>query len=174
VRRAAAVVHRRWTDVAVAVLIGVLIGGSAVYVVGRRTPAASPVPDIRVSLGVGAGQLEVANGDAVVVLPLALLNATGRAETLLAIQVRGPGAGLVPDPSGEPTNSLPVALPPGEFVDVRITISSDCSVTLRPPPSVSLVVADTRQRRYVIPVTVPDMAQIWGQTLLDGACVASP
>jgi hypothetical protein len=154
------------------VLVGVAIGVVGAHLADRPQPRpVSATPDVRVSLGMGAGQFFVVNGYATLNVPLALLNASSQTETLLSIRVLGPGASLTPGPQAP--LQLPIALPPGEFVDVPMAISSDCSVTVRPPPSVALIVVDARHRRYVVPVTIPDMAEMWGQTLLNGSCHTS-
>jgi len=55
-------------------------------------------------------------------------------------------------------------------VDVRIGLPSDCSIPVRPPPQVALVVTDPSGRSHRVPVVIADLYSIWGQTLVPGAC----
>ncbi len=108
-------------------------------------------------------------GDPVVSVPLVVVNAGHQPVTLTAIRISGPGASLVGDPQGRPTQPLPAALIPGRPVYVRIGIRSDCLVTVRPVPHVTLVV-DVDHHVHDVNVTVADLDSIWGQTLLPGVC----
>ena len=71
---------------------------------------------------------------------------------------------------GRPSPDLPLRLAPGQPFDVRFGLSSDCSVAVRPLPRVTLVILDAHDHRQDVPVTIPDLDAIWGQTLLPDAC----
>ncbi len=133
-------------------------------------PESEPRVDVRVSLGAQAGDFGIGTGDPVVAVPLVITNAGQQPVTLEAIRVSGPGASLVPDPGGRPVQVLPAPLVPGRPVDTRIAIRSDCTVPVRPPPQVTLVVQDSGGQVKDIAVTIPDLANIWGQTLIAPAC----
>jgi hypothetical protein len=168
--------RRRWTWVVsvAAGLVGVFIGAAGMHAIDRKPMAisqgATSKIDIDVSLGLNAGGLVGAPGQPVVILPLVFVNAASQEVTLTSLRVEGPGAALVPDPSGEPVPTLPLRLPPGQFVDYRVGLSSDCSVIVRPLPQLILVVASPGHETQTVPVQVPDLATIWGQTLLPPAC----
>lgn len=170
----AAARRRPWALAAVAMLVGGAAGAAAAHHLGRRTavaPPASPGPVLVVSLGPYAGSAPVREGGrSVVSVPLAVENATARPLTVVAVRVTGPGAAVTSDPSGRESGQLPTTLPPGQYTDVSFGLASECSVPLRPLPQVGLVVADAAGRVHVVPVTVPDLAQLWGETLLPGSC----
>ncbi len=136
--------------------------------------SSTPVPvrgvDVRVSLGAQAGDFSVGSGDPVVPVPLVITNAGQQSVTLASIRVSGPGASLVPDPGGRPVQVLPTMLFPGRPVDTRIAIRSDCTVSVRPVPQVTLVVQDSGGQAHDVAVTIPDLDSIWGQTLIAPAC----
>jgi hypothetical protein len=137
------------------------------YLDARPHPSPTKV-DVRISLGAQAGTMSLVDGEPVVAVPLVLTDA-GSPVTLTSIRVSGPGASLVPDPEGRPSQPLPAALVPGAAVDLRIGLRSDCSVPVRPPHLV-LVVTDPGGQVHPLSVTVPDLDSIWGQTLVPGAC----
>jgi hypothetical protein len=133
-------------------------------------PIAGRGVDVRVSLGAQAGDFSVGSGDPVVPVPLVITNAGEQQVTLDAIRVSGPGASVVSDPGGRPVLVLPATLVPGRPVDTRIAIRSDCAVSVRPAPQVTLVVQDSGGRVHEVAVTIPDLDNIWGQTLIAPAC----
>jgi hypothetical protein len=161
-----------------AVVFAVGLVGAAVGALGMRLAthppvraAAAPSTDLRVSLGAGAGgPPTVLQGRAVVEVPLVLTNAASTTVSLASIRVSGPGAALTTDPMGRPSPDLPLRLAPGQSFDVRFGLSSDCSVAVRPLPRVTLVILDAHDRTQDVPVAIPDLDGIWGQTLLPGAC----
>ena len=91
----------------------------------------------------------------------------------MAVKVAGPGAGFLPEVAGGPSTSLPVALPRGQFVNVRFGLSSDCAVAIRPLPTVTLVVRDPTGGEHDVTTNIPDLDAIWGQSLDPEACPVS-
>ena len=168
---------RTWV-LAAALLAGALLGAAAMHYldsrpaapVARASGGVAGVADVRVSLGAYAGDLSTVAGDPVVSVPLVITNLGSAPLTLEAIAVSGPGASLVPDPGGRPVQVLPITLVLGRPVDTRIAIRSDCAVTVRPPPTVILVVKDSRSQVRQVDVVIPDLDTIWGQTLVGPAC----
>jgi hypothetical protein len=162
---------RCWAAVVAAGLIGVVVGVLGAHHATQPAQSQSAAPDIRVSLGAGAGAPPaMERGLAVVEVPLVLTNQASSTVRLASIRVSGPGAALTADPMGRPSPDLPLRLAPGQSFDVRFGLSSDCSVAVRPLPQVTLVVLDARSQPHDIAVTIPDLDAIWGQTLLPGAC----
>lgn len=49
-------------------------------------------------------------------------------------------------------------------------MTSDCRVALRPEPAVTFLVRDGQQVVHTLPVHIPDLAALWGQTLYADAC----
>jgi hypothetical protein len=163
------------TALAVAVLGGVLLGAAGMHLLDSSpsTPAANPLIDVRVSLGVMAGEpgaMSIVAGDPVVSIPLVVTNAGQQSLTLTMIRVSGPGASLVTDPGGRPAQMLPWTLASGRPVDTRVAVRSDCAVAVRPAPRVILVLQDSRGLVHDLPVTVPDLDNVWGETLIAPAC----
>jgi hypothetical protein len=170
---------------AAAALVGVVLGAAgARYLDSRHTVQVAPVApvaqvapvapvDVRVSLAAQAGIMTVVGGEPVVSVPLVLTDAGTQPVTLDSIQVSGPGASLVPDPRGQPSQPMPAVLVPGREVYVRIGLRSDCAVLIRPSPQVVLVVTDLTRHVSHLTITVPDLDSIWGQTLVAGACPAT-
>jgi hypothetical protein len=162
--------RRAW---AAALIGGVLLGAVGMHFLDARPSAAVSPPsvvDVRVSLGAMAGTMTVVAGDPVVSIPLVITNFGNQPVTLSEIGVSGPGASLVADPGGRPSQMLPWNLAPGASVDTLIAVRSDCSVAVRPPPQVTVdmpLSADTSTR---FSVAVPDLDRIWGQTLVAPAC----
>ena len=166
---------RRRFSTAVAVAVGVLLGGAGMHFLDTRpsAPVAAGLVDVRVSLGATAGEpgaMSVVSGDPVVSIPLVISNAAARPVTLTEIRVSGPGASLVADPGGRPAQMLPWTLVSGRPVDTRIAVRSDCAVAVRPAPKVTLVLQDSAGQAHDLAVTVPDLDNIWGQTLIAPAC----
>lgn len=164
--------RRAW---AAALLGGVLLGATGMHVLdsGQSAPVAKPLVDVRVSVGATAGEvgaMSIVAGNPVVSIPLVVTNAGAQSVTLTEIRVSGPGASLVPDPGGRPAQMLPWTLVPGRPVDTRIAVRSDCAVAVRPAPQVILVVTESGGQMDDIAVTVPDLDNIWGQTLIAPAC----
>lgn len=164
--------RRAWVA---ALLGGVLLGAAGMHVLDSSpaTPVTKPSVDVRVSLGANAGDaggVSTVAGDPVVSIPLVVTNAGVQSVTLTEIRVSGPGASLASDPGGRPSLMLPWTLAPGRPVDTRIAVRSDCAVAVRPAPQVILVVTDSGGQVDDIPVTVPDLDNIWGQTLIAPAC----
>jgi len=169
---------------AAAAAVGVLLGASGMRAWdARQSPSppasASPVTsaapssgiDLRVSLGARTGGLDGVRQDRVILaVDVVVLNAGGAPLTLTAISVQGPGAGFVADPPGGPQTGLPVALPPGQFVDVRFGVSSDCRVAVRPLPRIGLVVRDAAGVTRQVVTRIPDLDVLWGQTLAPQEC----
>jgi hypothetical protein len=163
--------RRCWATVVASALIGVVVGALGAHHATRPAQSQSSAPDIRVSLGAGAGgPPTVVHGRAVVEVPLVLTNEASSTVRLASIRVSGPGAALAADPTGRPSPDLPLRLAPAQSFDVRFGLSSDCSVAVRPLPQVTLVVLDAQGQPHDIAVTIPDLDAIWGQTLLPGAC----
>ena len=159
----------------VAVACGVLLGAAGMHFLDTRpsAPAANDLVDVRVSLGAAAGEpgaMSVVSGAPVVAIPLVISNVAARPVTLTQIRVSGPGASLVPDPGGRPALMLPWTLVSGRPVDTRIAVRSDCAVAVRPAPKVTLVLKDSDGQVHDLAVTVPDLDNIWGQTLITPAC----
>jgi hypothetical protein len=166
---------RRRLSTAVAVAVGVLLGAAGMHFLDTRpsAPVADGLVDVRVSLGATAGEsgaMSVVSGDPVVSIPLVITNAAAQPVTLTEIRVSGPGASLVPDPGGRPAQMLPWTLVSGRPVDTRIAVRSDCAVAVRPAPQVILVLQDSDGQVHDVAVTVPDLDNIWGQTLIAPAC----
>ncbi|HEY5185206.1 MAG TPA: hypothetical protein VIM19_09965 [Actinomycetes bacterium] len=169
---------RWWATVVAVGLAGVLVGALGAHYAAQPSPpppttaaAAATSVDIRVSLGAGAGgPPTVVQGRAVVEVPVVLTNEASTTVGLASIRVSGPGAALTTDPTGRPSPDLPLRLAPGQSFDVRFGLSSDCSVSVRPLPQVTLVVLDAHDQTQDVPVAIPDLDGIWGQTLLPGAC----
>jgi hypothetical protein len=161
----------------VAGVTGALVGGSSLRAWDNQhppgpTPAARPAIDLRVSLGARTGGLDgVEDGRAIVALTTVILNAGSEPLTLTGVEVNGPGAGFVASPPGGPSTGLPRELPPGQFVDVRFGLASDCSVAVRPLPHVSMIVRDPAGGSHDVAVRIPDLDTIWGESLAPGACV---
>jgi hypothetical protein len=150
-------------------MIGLALGAVVMrYVDDRPRAQAAPI-DVRVSLASQAGAMSI-DGNPVVSVPLVIINAGSQPVTLTAIRVGGAGASLVPDPEGRPSHPLPAALVPGQPLYVRIAISSDCSVAIRPEPRVTLLVTDASHGVHLLNASIPDLDSIWGQTLLPGVC----
>jgi hypothetical protein len=127
--------------------------------------------DLRVSLGAGpSGLTSSDHGLAVVGVPVVVTNAGTAPLTLTGIRVTGPGAGYLDGPSGGAGANLPRPLTPGQEVDIRFGMTSDCRVKLRPEPAVTFVVRDEGQRVHELLVHIPDLPAIWGQTLYGDAC----
>jgi hypothetical protein len=126
---------------------------------------------VRVSLGASSFLDQPSTGPPLVVgTDLVLRNAARRPVTLIGFEVTGPGASLVTDSPGGPSTELPQALPPAQERRNRIGLGSDCSVLIRPAPTVTLVLrrfdgVTVRQQAYI-----PDMETLWGQTLDPGLC----
>jgi hypothetical protein len=139
----------------------------------RSAPITKPLLDVRVSLGATAGEagaMSIVAADPVASIPLVVTNAGTESATLTEIRVSGPGASLVADPGGRPAQMLPWTLVPGSPVDTRIAVRSDCVVAVRPAPQVILVVSEADGQRDDLAVLVPDLDNIWGQTLIAPAC----
>jgi hypothetical protein len=156
------------------VLVGVLVGvfGTPVWNHphrdGRQTDTRNV--DVGVSLAAQAGELNVSSHVLPVVnVPVVIHNAGNQSVTLVAIKVKGPGAGYVQDVPGGPPAGLPRELPPGRFVWVRFGLSADCSAPLLPEPRVTLVL---RKGQSVLeePVQIPDLVGVWGQVRGSAAC----
>jgi hypothetical protein len=164
--------RRAW---AAALLGGVLLGAAGMHVLdsSRSAPITKPLLDVRVSLGATAGEagaMSIVAGDPVVSIPLVVTNAGATSVTLTEIRVSGPGSSLVADPGGRPAQMLPWTLVPARPVDTRIAVRSDCAVAVRPAPQVIVVVTEADGQRDDIAVSVPDLDNIWGQTLIAPAC----
>ena len=162
--------RRAWTA---ALIGGVLLGAVAMHFLDARPPAPVSGPsllDVRVSLGAMAGNMTVVAGDPVVSIPLVITNAGSQSVTLGEIGIWGPGASLVADPGGRPSQMLPWTLAPGASVDTRIAVRSDCSVAVRPPPQVMAEMPLSADTSTGFSVRVPDLDRIWGQTLVAPAC----
>jgi hypothetical protein len=158
-----------------ALLVGALIGAAGIhYFDGRQAVPSAPVAehalDVRASLGAYAGDLSVVGDAPVVAIPLVITNATSQPLTLSAILASGPGASMVPDPGGRPVQELPTTLASGQPLDTRIAIRSDCAVPVRPPPIITLVLQDQRGHVRDLVASIPDLDNIWGQTLIAPAC----
>ncbi len=162
---------RCWATALAVGLIGVLVGVLVAHYASQQGQQQTTAPDLRVSLGAGAGgPPTVVQGRAVVEVPLVLTNEASTTVSLASIRVSGPGAALSTDPTGRPSPDLPLRLAPGQSFDIRFGLSSDCSVSVRPLPLVTLVVLDAHDQTQDVPVAIPDLDGIWGQTLLPGAC----
>ena len=162
--------RRTW---AAALIAGVLLGAVGMHFLDARPPAAVSTPsvlDVRVSLGAMAGTMTVVAGDPVVSIPLVSTNFGNQPVTLSEIGVSGPGASLVADPGGRPSQMLPWTLAPGVSVDTLIAVRSDCSVAVRPPPLVTVEMPLSADTSQGFGVRVPDIDRIWGQTLVAPAC----
>jgi hypothetical protein len=161
----------RWAYAA-ALLVGVLLGAAGMHYLDASpaAPVAAAEVDVRVSLGAQAGDMSTASSDPVVSIPLVISNAATRPVTLTAIRVSGAGASLTPDPGGRPVQTLPTTLVPGRPLDTRIAIRSSCAVPVRPPPQVTLVVQDPGGQVHDVAAKIPDLDNIWGQTLVAPAC----
>jgi hypothetical protein len=161
--------RRPWLLPVATAIIGLALGAVGMrYLDDRPRSQAAPI-DVRVSLASQAGAMSV-GGNPVVSVPLVIINAGRQPVTLTAIRVGGPGASLVPDPQGRPSQPLPAALIPGRELYERIGISSDCSVAIRPEPRVTLLVTDANHSVHLLNASIPDLDSIWGQTLLPGVC----
>jgi len=162
--------RRAWA----AVLIGgVLLGAVGMHFLDARPSAAVSTPsvlDVRVSLGAMAGTMTVVAGDPVVSIPLVFTNFGNQPVTLSEIGVSGPGASLVADPGGRPSQMLPWTLAPGASVDTLIAVRSDCSVAVRPPPQITVEMPLSADTSTGFSVAVPDLDRIWGQTLVAPGC----
>jgi hypothetical protein len=163
-------VTRPWLRLATATLVGLVLGAAGMHYLDDRSPAQRAPTDVRVSLAAQAGTMSLGPGGPVVSVPLVLVNDGPRPVTLTAIHVSGPGASLVSDPQGRPSQALPWVLVPGREVYVRVGLGSDCAVAIRPAPRFTLVVEDSNHQVHDLGVTVPDLDSIWGQTLLAGVC----
>ena len=168
-----------WWASGARVLLVVALVGAAAGALGMRAwdtrPTASqppaPVIDVRVSLGARAGGLiGTDQGKAVVAVDSVVLNAGSQDLVLVGVKVVGPGAAFLPDVAGGPSTALPIALPRGQFVDIRFGLSSDCSVAVRPLPTVTLVVRDPANVEHQIVTRIPDLDAVWGQSLDPSAC----
>jgi hypothetical protein len=161
---------RPWLTLAATAIVGVILGAAGMHYLDHRPQELLTPIDVRVSLAAQAGTMSLVNGEPVVSVPLVLNNAGPQPVTLTSIRLSGPGASLVSDPEGRPSQALPWVLVPGRAVEVRIGLRSDCAVLIRPPPHVTLVVTDSERQVHDLSVTVPDLDSIWGQTLVPGAC----
>jgi hypothetical protein len=164
--------RRAW---AAALIGGVLLGAVGMHFLDARPRATvsgpeSSVVDVRVSLGAMAGTMTVVAGDPVVSIPLVITNFGNQPVTLSDIGISGPGASLVADPGGRPSQMLPWTLAPGASVDTLIAVRSDCSVAVRPPPQVTVEMPLSADTSQGFGVRVPDLDRIWGQTLVAPAC----
>jgi hypothetical protein len=160
---------------AAALLGGVLLGAAGMHLLDARPPAPVPGPslDVQVSLGAMAGEagtMTVVGADPVVSIPLVITNRGSQSVTLSEIGISGPGASLVADPGGRPSQTLPWTLASGASVDTRIAVRSDCAVAVRPPPQVTVEMPLSADTSTGFSVFVPDLDRIWGQTLIAPAC----
>lgn len=157
-----------------AAAVGVVAGVAGTRLVDHAVPTAQPAPHavkLRVSLGAGAsGLTSTEDGLAVVGVPVVVRNTGDEPLMLTGIRVTGPGAGYLDGPAGGPGANLPRPLTPGDEVDLRFGMTSDCRVQLRPEPAVTFLVQDPRQQVHQVAVDIPDLPAIWGQSLYGDAC----
>ncbi len=161
----------KWTLIG-AVLVGLLLGASAMHTLDGRHAGNGQSVDLQVSLGPHAGDIRVIDGDPVVDVPLFIANQGTAPVVLRDILVEGPGASSVKVPDGPPRQTLPFTLEPGRALSTRIVIRSDCVVPLRPTPAVTLVVSDTAGHSQAVPANIPALPALWGQTLYPLSCPA--
>jgi hypothetical protein len=156
----------------VAAVLGVLAGVTGARMLDHPTPPAlPPVIDLQVSLGAGPSGLTTSDhGLAVVGVPVVVRNAGTAPLTLTGIRITGPGAGYLDGPAGGAGANLPRPLTPGQEVDIRFGMTSNCDVALRPEPAVTFLVRDERQVVHELGVHIPDLPAIWGQSLYSDAC----
>jgi hypothetical protein len=171
---------RRWAGrrgfVALLVLVG-LAGLLAGVVAGRvwtaRQPSTSSAREVSVEVSLAAdvgGLLTTHDGLAIVEVSTVMQNTGSGSLSLVAIKVTGPGAGDVADPALAQVTTLPVRLPPGQFVHVHFALTSDCAVVVRPAPRIVLVVRDASDQTHEVATRIPDLDSVWGQSLLPEAC----
>ena len=137
-------------------------------------PAAAQVPPVRVSFGAyGPPDVEPttsADGKIAVSVPAVVVNETSAPLVVRALRVSGPGAGLGVD-NRYMFLDFPLHLPPGEPMQLPFTLTSDCSVAVRPVPRITLVVApDDGSAGRPVDVTIPDLGSLWGRTLDHSLC----
>jgi len=158
----------------VAALVGAAVGAFGMRAWDARPPAAQPpaqVIDVRVSLGAHVGGLiATERRKALLAVDTVVLNAGSDDLVLVDVKVVGPGAAFLPDVAGGPSTGLPIALPRGQFVAVRFGLTSDCTVVVRPLPTVTLVVRDPANVEHQVVTRIPDLDAVWGQSLDPSAC----
>ncbi len=161
--------------VVVAVAVGILVGGLAVHAWDEARvdvgPPGRSAESLRFSLGAQTGALAgTERGKAVVALTVVVSNDGTAPVTLQAIQVQGPGAGFVASPAGGPSTELPQTTAAGQSSEVRFGLSSDCSVPVRPLPTVRFIVRDVHGNTQSVAAQIPDLDVVWGQSLSPPAC----
>ncbi len=163
----------RLVEVALVTALGVGLGVHAWD--GRMTstghaPPAQPLA-VRFSLAARTGALSApVDGNPVVALTVVVSNDGSSPVTVTGVDVSGPGAGLVTSPPGGPSLDLPQTVDPGRERTIRFGMSSDCSVSIRPPPTVTFTIAPRGSSPRKLVADIPDLDSVWGLTLLPGAC----
>jgi len=131
-------------------------------------------PSLRFSLGAQTGGLDAAEaGSAVVTLSVVVSNDGTTPVTVRGIEVSGPGAGFVASPPGGPDTDLPRTVAAGQSAKIRFGMSSDCSVLVRPLPTVTFLVQVGGAAAHPVAATIPDLDSIWGMSLLPPSCGAT-
>ena len=171
---------RRWADRSGSVALLVLVGLSGVltgFVAGRgwsahqTTARSARAVNVEVSLAADVGGLLTTHdGVALVEVSTVMQNTGSQSLSLVAITATGPGAALITDSAVAQVTTLPVRLPPGQFVYVDFALASDCAVAIRPTPRLTLIVRDLRGRTHKVATRIPDLDNVWGQSLLPDAC----
>jgi hypothetical protein len=162
-------------------LVAALATGLIVHAWDGRTmrsvsqaPRAQPL-SVRFSLAAQTGRLSSPiAGRPVVTLTLIVSNHSSIPVKVLGVDVSGPGAGLVASSPGGPPLDLPQSVDPGEETTIRFGMSSDCSVAIRPPPTVTFTVQPLSSSPREVVADIPGLDSIWGLTLLPGVCPAGP
>lgn len=164
---------RSWVSLICLALVAGLVAGALSmrsWDDHRHRLMADRALDVRVSLGASGGVTEADSRRVVLAVSLVLLNAGRRPVVLVGFEVTGPGAGLITSPAGGPSTDVPQTLDPGRPMTNRIGLTSDCSVAVRPLPTVVILLRDADGRLVRRKVWIPDLDSLWGQTLLSNAC----
>ncbi len=158
-------------------LVTALVVGLAVHAWDGRMmtstghpPRPQPLP-VRFSLAAQTGALSApVDGNPVVSLTVVVSNDGSSPVTVLGVDVSGPGAGPVASPPGGPALDLPQTVDPGRETTIRFGMLSDCSVSIRPPPTVTFTIASQGSSARVVVADIPDLDSVWGLTLQPGVC----
>ena len=158
-------------------MVTALVVGLGVHAWDGRTitstghaPRPQPLP-VRFSLAAQTGALSApVEGNPVVSLTVVVSNDGSSPLTVLGVDVSGPGAGLVSSPPGGPSLDLPQSVDPGRETTIRFGMSSDCSVAVRPAPTVTFTIAPRGSSPRKVVADIPDLDSVWGLTLQPGVC----